>query len=474
MEQLFSYEQNKKTDKGKQIERVSLEIYFWEETIQIKQDYDYSYKRPKDGDNDIPEYTLVREVEMSTELTIDLKKANYRVWNSTVTKGFFGDIRGMKKPNISKNRFDRLAEFTTEAFYKGNKRGSGKWGKRYSDKVDQAFIILKDLIQPRIKDDYLRNKMHFHKTEIDPLFDLLVDYHLDKKNIKGHDLIYLDIQTDYPKLKYLKLNDYKFVPSVLDGYGIKTKQFISTLNNNTEGLPIIIKSLNYICKLFGDNFIDYLNKVDWHLHCYRPPRGNKTHLLKNDTEKKNMMMTIINWEKENMMTDSFVDSLYNLLSLRQSLEKKGIDLRYTATNDLQFRELEERWLSVKKYISRGYRVRYVFKKDFIKYIEQDILIGDEVYKPKILSTEEEFKVEGHIMKNCMGQQFNHGAVSVYVSLRKGKKWINVQYKSGDMTMAYGKANSPIPDEFKIVVDTLTKRFKKQKNISWVKEKYDLI
>ena len=178
--------------------------------------------------------------------------------------------------------------------------------------------------------------------------------------------------------------------------------------------------------------------------------------------------------KQNMMTDSFVDSLYNLLSLRQSLEKKGIDLRYTATNDLQFRELEERWLSVKKYISRGYRVRYVFKKDFIKYIEQDILIGDEVYKPKILSTEEEFKVEGHIMKNCMGQQFNHGAVSVYVSLRKGKKWINVQYKSGDMTMAYGKANSPIPDEFKIVVDTLTKRFKKQKNISWVKEKYDLI
>ena len=74
----------------------------------------------------------------------------------------------------------------------------------------------------------------------------------------------------------------------------------------------------------------------------------------------------------------------------------------------------------------------------------------------------------------MGQQFNHGAVSIYISLRKGKKWINVQYKNGEMTMAYGKANSPIPDEFKIVVDTLTKRFKKQKDVSWIKEKYDLI
>ena len=74
MEQLFSYEQNKKTDKGKQIERVSLEIYFWEETIQIKQEYEYTYKRPNDGEESVPEYTLVREVEMATELTIDLKK----------------------------------------------------------------------------------------------------------------------------------------------------------------------------------------------------------------------------------------------------------------------------------------------------------------------------------------------------------------------------------------------------------------
>ena len=41
-------------------------------------------------------------------------------------------------------------------------------------------------------------------------------------------------------------------------------------------------------------------------------------------------------------------------------------------------------------------------------------------------------------------------------------------------MAYGKANSPIPQEFKIVVDTLNKRFSKQKNITWIREKYDLI
>lgn len=472
MEQLFSFTQNRKTEKGKQIERCLLEIYQWDETIQITQEYDYSYKRPNDQNEEL-EYNLVREVEMCTQLSIDLKKGDVRVWNSLITKGFFGDIRGQKKPSVSKNRFDRVSEFTTESFYKGNKRGGGKWGKRYERKVDEAYKILRGIIQPRIQDEYLKQK-GYYKIHIDPLFDLIVDFHLDKKKIKGHDLIYLDIQTDYPKLKFLKQNDYKFIPAVLDGYGIKTKNFVRTLNNNIEGMPIVIKSLNYICKLFGDNYIDYLNKVDWHLHCYKPPLGNKTHELKNDTERRNMLLTISNWEKQDLIPDSFVNSVYNLLQLRTSLEKKGLNLRYTATDDLSFKQLEEDWLSLKKYISRGYRVKYTFNKQFVDYIEQEIKIGDEVYKPKLLSTEEEFKVEGHIMKNCMGQQFNHGAVSIYVSLRKGKKWINVQYKNGKLQMAYGKANSPIPQEFKIVVDTLNKRFSKHKNITWIREKYDLI
>ena len=149
MEQLFSFTQNRKTEKGKQIERCLLEIYQWDETIQITQEYDYSYKRPNDQNEEL-EYNLVREVEMCTQLSIDLKKGDVRVWNSLITKGFFGDIRGQKKPSVSKNRFDRVSEFTTESFYKGNKRGGGKWGKRYERKVDEAYKILRGIIQPRM------------------------------------------------------------------------------------------------------------------------------------------------------------------------------------------------------------------------------------------------------------------------------------------------------------------------------------
>jgi hypothetical protein len=129
---------------------------------------------------------------------------------------------------------------------------------------------------------------------------------------------------------------------------------------------------------------------------------------------------------------------------------------------------------LKKYFSRGYKIRYTFPEEFLEYIEKDIQIGDVRYTPKVLSSEEDFKVEGHIMKNCMGGQFNHGSIFIFISLRKGKKWVDVRFNKGEQTMVYGKANSPIPDDFKIVVDALTKRVKKFGEISWIKEKYDII
>ena len=54
------------------------------------------------------------------------------------------------------------------------------------------------------------------KCYMNELYDLLVDFHLDKKNIKGHDGVYYHIQYDYPKKKWLKKNDNKFLPSILN------------------------------------------------------------------------------------------------------------------------------------------------------------------------------------------------------------------------------------------------------------------
>jgi hypothetical protein len=468
MERIFNHTQLRRTDKGRSYEKCNVDIYYYNDTILFECEYTFTYQRPNDDDQEV--FMLSREVETVRRLNLNLKTSNFTVYNHTHTKGFFGDLKSAK-PKTTKNRFDLLAELTSFGFYKGGKEKG--WGVRFDKKIEEAWVLMKDIIQPRIENDYLKTK-GYNKVEVNPMFDLIVDYHLDCNDIKGHDLIYLDIQNDYPKLKFLKQNDRKFIPSVLDGYGIKTKHYVSTLTNNDEGMPIIIKSLNYFSKLYGENYIDYMNKVDWHLHCYKIPPTNRTHELKNEREKKNMLKTMVNWERDGLSRDSLIHSLYSLLELRDKLEKTGIDLKYTATNDEEFRRLEESWKGLKQYLSRGYKIRYTFPDEFLGYIEEEIIIGDVKYTPKVLSTEEDFKVEGHIMKNCMGGQFNHGSIFIFISLRKGKRWVDVRFNKGEQTMVYGKANSPVPDDFKVVVAALSKRVKKYGKVSWVKEKYDLI
>ena len=476
MEKIFTYSQNRKTEKGKCNENCTINVYYYNDVISIDLTYYFSYIRPKEVDQ--VEVALHRHVDTEHNINLNLKNGDFYVFSSTTNRGFLGSSKGPGGQR-KKNKFNHLADITSVGFFGGSKKGDG-WGVRYKKKADECWKLIKDIIQPRIKSEFLKNK-EYHKVEIDPLYDLIVDFHLDIKNIKGHDLIYLDIQEDYPKQKYLKLNDRKFIPAVLEQYGIKNNQFVKWLNGNNEGMPIILKTLNYFCKLFGENYIDYLNKFDWHLHCYTAPRTTKTHQLKNETEKRNMIKVILNWESEGLrtgsnlsMNGSLVDSIYNMLELRSKIEKKGIELKFTATCDTEIDQLYEEWESLRKYLQKGYRVRYTFPQEFVSYIEQPIVIGDVVYEPLLLKTEEEFKIEGHIMKNCMGNQFVHGVVSIFISLRKGKKWVDVQYRKGEKNMCYGKANSPTPESFKPAIVTLSKRMKKFKEVKWVKEKYDLI
>ena len=476
MERVFNYSQNRKTEKGKCDENCGITVYYYNDTIVMELYYHFTYNRPKDNHQE--EYQLSRVVETEHTLNLNLNTGDFHTHTTTINRGFLGDTKSPNDRTI-RNKFNHLADITSVGFFGGSKKGDG-WGVRYQKKVEECWMIIRDIIQPRIKNTYLKTK-EYHKVEIDKLYDLIVDFHLDVKNIKGHDLIYLDIQEDYPKQKYLKLNDRKFVPAVLDQYGIKNKQFIAWLNGNIEGMPVILKTLNYFCKLFGENYIDYMNKIDWHLHCYAAPKTTKVHPLKNETEKRNMVKLIRNWEGEGLrvgnrisIDGSLISSLYNLLDLREKIEKKGIDLKFTATSDSEIDQLFEEWDGLRKYLQKGYRIRYSFPQEFVEYLQQPIYIGDVAYEPILLRTEEEFKIEGHIMKNCMANQFTHGIAAIYVSLRNGKKWVDVQYRKGEKTMCYGKANSPTPDSFKSAINVLNKRIKKYKGVKWVKEKYDLI
>jgi hypothetical protein len=187
------------------------------------------------------------------------------------------------------------------------------------------------------------------------------------------------------------------------------------------------------------------------------------------------MVSVINkWEKDSLKTDSLIYMINKLLSIRELLEVRGLDLKFKAKNDYEFDNTLEMWYGFKLHFARGYKVRYILPDEFIKEIEEDITIDEMKFKPKLILTEEDFRIEGYNMKNCMSKQFPHGAVYIFVSLQHKRKKINLQYRKGSLVQSYGKANTPTPTLFEPAMNILTDRFKKYTTLEWRKEKYDFL
>jgi hypothetical protein len=107
-------------------------------------------------------------------------------------------------------------------------------------------------------------------------------------------------------------------------------------------------------------------------------------------------------------------------------------------------------------------------------IQEPIEYSGLTYKPMMILSEDQFKIEGLLMKNCMAKQFQMGSLYYHIAISCGKKRINVQYRKGVLNQARGKTNKDISAEFVPVVDILSERMKKFAHISPVKIKYDFI
>ena len=463
MDLLFSYSQQKK-DKRKRDELVSqclMRIHKHNEELTYEGIFEFDYDR----------YGVHKHVTFEHNLILNLTTGDILVRYS-INNNLNTDERIL--PNVNKekkNDFKLLFDLVENGIARGEKR-RGYWGVKYERSVDKICDIFIQQIQPNFKTQFLKDKDYKSKHFYNTIYDMLVDYHLDIKGIKGHNAVYYDIQNDYPKKKWLDKNDNKFLPAVLDHYGIKSKYLIKELSQNVRQIQIL--TLNYFCKLFGDNHVDYIKRFNWESHCFDTPPNRKIHELKNESEKEFLIKVINNWEIDSIRVDSLIYTLNKLFSIRELLEKRGVNLKFKAKNDNEFENLMETWSGLKLHFARGYRVRYIMPVDFINEIEQDIVIGDNVFKPKILLTEDDFRVEGYSMKNCMSKQFPHGAIYIFVSLQHKRKKINLQYRKGNLVQSYGKANTPVVEIFEEPTHILTERFKKHPSIEWIKDKYDFL
>lgn len=460
MDLLFKHTQEK-VDKYENKSRCDLKLFSDNLNLIFQADYQFDYKR----------YGTKKDIQFEHMFNLDMTTGDisvtYRILNNNVTS----DEMFRNKIKHKKNNFNLIFDLCENGFMRGEKR-IGYWGVKFHRAQDKFMEIITKQLKDRFKTQFYKDK-DYSITKVNRMYDLLVDFHLDAKSIKSHDGIYYDIQNDYPKKKWLIKNDFKFLPAVLDSYGIKSRYLIGELNKNNSK-PIHIGSLNYICKLFGSNHIDYLKQFVWMNHCYDLPNNKKTHQLKNDSEKLCMVKCISNWETDTLKSDSLIYSINKLLSIREQLEERGVDLKFKAKNDNEFENHMDTWSSIKTHFSRGYKVRYDIPQDIVDEIEKDITINDEIYKPTVLLTEDDYRLEGFVMKNCMSKQFPHGAFYIHVSLQNKRKRVNLQYRKGNLIQSYGKANTPVLESFIGAIDLLSERMKNFSNLEWKKEKYDHI
>lgn len=461
MDLLFSHDQEKK-EKGFNQSRCNLKLYHNDDGIVYTASFDLDYRR----------YGEKRHITFEHQLTIYTKTGDIEVLYKIINEGITQEEMFRNIVKNKKNDFKLLLDLTESGFINGEKK-MGYWGVKYERAIEKIYNTIYGILHQKLKSNYYKEKNYKDKYVVNQLFDLLVDFHLDKKGIKGHNSVYLNIQTEYPKKKWLEKNDYKFLPSILDNYGIKSKYLVGELNE-IHNKPIQISSINYVCKLFGENYIDYLKKVPWKEHCYDIPPNKKIHPLKSENEKKFMVEIMNKWEKDKIYGDSFIYSINKLLSIRDHLEPLGYILKFDAKNDREFENISEMWNGYKTHLTRGYKLKYVIDPNFQSFIEEDIIIDSEVFKPKLLLTEEQYRMEGYIMKNCMAKQFTHGAVYLYVSLQNKRKRINLQYHKGGMVQSFGRANITTPEIFYDAIMILNSRFGYFPAIEWQRMKYDFI
>lgn len=393
------------------------------------------------------------------ELKLDISNGEFQ----TIRKVNIGNSNKNKTVvGIKKNDFKSLSDFCDSHILTGEKNEKF-WGVKYYKTITNIGNIIKTTINDEIKDEYIKNKIY---PENYSLYEIIIDFYLEKHLIKPHNNVYYHINFGFPKNKWLKLNDRKFLPSLLDQFGIKSKYLISVLSSD-KGKNINLKTLNYISHLFGDNHVDYIKKINWVGLCNTKFSPSEKHTLLDDVEKKSILNLLIK-ESNN---ETILEDIYKLVSLREHLKKKKRSLKIKIKNYDELLYFIEVWKLMKSHLILGYESKYDIPKSVITDLTHEIIIDNKVFKPKILLSELDFILEGLKMKNCMGKQFTNGLFCLYFSLSLNDSSIDLCFQNGVLTQGFGKGNTPIePEIFGEPLEILKKRITKYSKLTWKKIK----
>lgn len=336
---------------------------------------------------------------------------------------------------------------------------------------------------------YMGTKLPFKKTEINGILcthiqtanknidytcdhnflELIVNNFIKHKKIKLQDNFNIhNLILFYPTKKYLKKNDNNFIQAFLDKIGFKTKSLIKLLNQNPN---IKFENLFAICRLFGENYPQYISKLKHDIfetnEIYKEKYtdvmsemgiylSKKIELSK--VEKNNLLKFLNNSKKQITIED--IKQIHDHINMIEMLKKYNIRKIFKATNFNMFNEehlmLSQELMQLKKphYIER------VYDEKIIELVNENCTFDDNDFTIMILTDEIQYNDEGRFMHHCVASYIENTA-SFIVSVRCVEKneRVTCEFSLSDGKLLQSKyfCNQQPPEYFENIINYLSNK-----------------
>ena len=364
----------------------------------------------------------------SISLSINLKTGNFICVD-------YLNCRGLTRKKFRTNSFEMISSMIRNLYSLNMDDGNVLWGEYTKSMNTYQFIDkLNRTLNMDLPNVDLPHNRKFNSDFSRLILNQIVEKFVELKKIKVPDNDFSRyLIAYYPTEKFFKKNDRKLIASVLDLFGIKSKFTIKLLHsvNSLEFGEFV-----YMCKLFGDDYLDYITKIKLDRFEVNHVEDLSTHIQKTGLmcliqtfeelnithlEKQNFVKIINDPEfKSRKFSGLFID---HIAMIRQ-LKKYFPNIKMNAKNGLEFNNEHASFSVLINSIKKGYYNALIYEEEMIKIMEKPITTTlDGVtthFTPFILKTEMEYKEEGMYMHHCVGG-YSGKESSIIVSLRDNKE-----------------------------------------------------
>lgn len=403
--------------------------------------------------------------------------------------------RKNKSHKIRVNNFSSVEKMITSTALFDMKNFSHKELKNDVNKIFDDEIFLKVVCNQLKLTEY---DSVFKKNGKKFLLSLAKKF-VELKNIKVPNHFTFELLRDfYPTEKYLKKNERKFVASILDFFGIKTKYTIKLIHKLADEIDMF--GLYNICKILGSEYPKYLPSINESFFIKRKNYINGLEINKytlifskefpflSSHEKENLIKIINDSTVAHHMNNFDVNLIIDHINMIEKVRAHGVTYLLRAKTTEKFKE-EHRDLSILvQKINKGWVIEYIYDNKLIEDLQKPLQSyyfenpeTEENPKvitlfPTVLTREEQYLEEGSFMHHCVANYADKDK-SMIVSIRTedGSDRVTCEFdiQTGNCLQMRHFCNQKPPDMFIGAYQDLTNKIKQKARfgtLNWKEKK----